>query len=508
MKNYSIKFKQTVPTFFLIALSTTAFLLIFRWVFTISAELLPIRESVFQIWLPLILPLIPLIIWLRPKLRILKFKAEGSNAPMLFQMITYGTMVAMMIISNAYLKTATGSLSYLKSIDDFTPNESLYISVDSLTMNREFWGAHSGFEVTGKRNQYLHVRNYFVYPLNSKNAFKYWVGIKFKDEIDNEANPEEKERLFQDLFNSDVKKFESFNFDEPNYFEVLRHSKSREGFIKAIDHLEIDTYNKPIVIAPREGVFEERNGKKLEWVFGSFGIGLSLFMFVLIFPKYDESEHVKQVKGIKPKSDDLIEMIKFLIPKGEHFATSIIIDINIILFLIMIFSGVHLISPNAMELLDWGGNKRPETTSGEWWRLISSMFIHGGITHLLLNIYGLVIAALFVEPIFGRMKYFSLYFIAGICGSLTSIYWYENTVSIGASGAIFGLYGALLGLLFTSAFPKDKKKGILLFVGPYVGINLLYGILGGIDNAAHIGGLVSGAILGVILYVSDKKNAS
>ncbi len=135
------------------------------------------------------------------------------------------------------------------------------------------------------------------------------------------------------------------------------------------------------------------------------------------------------------------------------------------------------------------------------------MFLHGGIMHLFLNIYGLVIAALFVEPIFGRTKYFMLYFISGICGSLASIYWYENTISVGASGAIFGLYGAILGLLLTNAF-EGGKKGILLFIGPYVGINLLFGLTGGIDNAAHIGGLISGAIFGIILYLSKNKNAS
>lgn len=507
MKNYSIKFRRTVPYFFLISFATTAVVLAFRWIFTINSEIFPVKESIFHIWLPLILPFFPLAIWLRPKLRILKFKAEGSNAPMLFQVIAYGTMIAMLIISNSYLKTATGSLTQLHTIDDFTPDKSLYISLDSLALNRDFGSAHSGFEVSGKRNQYLNVRNYFVYPLKSRNTFKYWVGLKFKDEIDNEASPEEKKRLFQELFSSDVQKFESFNFDEPNYFEVLRHSKSREGYLSAIRRLEIET-SEPVVITPQEGLFEERNGKKLAWIFGSFGIGLCLFMFVLIFPKYDEEEHVRQKKGIKPKSDGLVDMIQYLVPKGDHFSTSIILDINILVFLIMVFSGVHLISPSAIDLLSWGGNRQPETTSGEWWRLVFSMFVHGGIMHLFLNIYGLVIAAIFVEPIFKRVKYFLLYFISGICGSLASIFWYENTVSVGASGAIFGLYGAILGLLLTSAYPPNEKKGILLFVGPYIGINLLYGMLGGIDNAAHIGGLVSGAIFGVILFTLNKKEAS
>jgi rhomboid protease GluP len=83
--------------------------------------------------------------------------------------------------------------------------------------------------------------------------------------------------------------------------------------------------------------------------------------------------------------------------------------------------------------------------------------------------------------------------------------WHENTSSVGASGAIFGLYGAILALLLTDAFGKGNKKGILIFIGVYVVVNLAWGLTGGIDNAAHIGGLVSGALIGPLLYQFSKE---
>lgn len=76
-------------------------------------------------------------------------------------------------------------------------------------------------------------------------------------------------------------------------------------------------------------------------------------------------------------------------------------------------------------------------------------------------------------------------------------------ISVGASGAIFGLYGAILGLLLTNAFPAKGKKGILMLIRVYVAINLLCGLTGGVDNAAYIGGLLSGAIIGIIAYKLD-----
>lgn len=507
MKNYWIKFRYIVPTFLLVAFGTTIAVLIFRWIFTINSEILPIKEDVFHIWLPLVLPWVPITIWLRPKVRIVKFK-KGGDAPMLLQFIAWITIVAMMIISNDYLKTATGKISEVNTIDELAEFDVRYLKLNQIELDRQFGSAHTEFRASGKYNEHLNFDSYFVYPFkkgNSSEKFKYWYGVKFHEQISNKIEPEEKEKKYQVFFEQAVRDFESYKFSEPNYFEILLHSDDRDGFLNAVKRQAQFASPEPVIIEPKDGIYSERNGKKLEWIFGSFGIGFGVFLFALIFPKYHAAEHERQSKGIKPKSDDLIDMLKFLIPKNEHFATSIILDLNILVFVVMVVSGVHIISPNGLELLEWGANRRTETTNGDWWRLVSSMFLHGGIMHLFLNVYGLVIAALFVEPIFGRVKYFILYFSSGICGSLASIYWYENTISVGASGAIFGLYGAILGLLLTNAFPKDVKKPILMLIGPYVGISLLFGLTGGIDNAAHIGGLISGAVMGVILYLSNNQ---
>ena len=94
---------------------------------------------------------------------------------------------------------------------------------------------------------------------------------------------------------------------------------------------------------------------------------------------------------------------------------------------------------------------------------------------------------------------------SGICGSLASILWYENTVSVGASGAILGLYGAILSLLYYGAYPKARKKYIFVLISVFVGLSLLGGLAEGIDNAAHIGGLLSGALIGSVLYKYNSK---
>jgi rhomboid protease GluP len=108
----------------------------------------------------------------------------------------------------------------------------------------------------------------------------------------------------------------------------------------------------------------------------------------------------------------------------------------------------------------------------------------------------------------GKTRYAIIYLTTGILASLSSLYFHEPAVSIGASGAIFGLYGVFLSLLLTNVFPKDFSKAFLVSTLIFIGYNLLMGFAGaGIDNAAHIGGLLSGFIIGIILYPQLKRQA-
>lgn len=136
------------------------------------------------------------------------------------------------------------------------------------------------------------------------------------------------------------------------------------------------------------------------------------------------------------------------------------------------------------------------------------MFLHGGIMHILFNMYGLLFVGVFLEPLLGRIKYAIVYLVTGLLASIASIWWHPATVSVGASGAIFGLYGVFFALLTTNLFPKDFKKSFLISTSIFIGFNLLYGLMGNIDNVAHVGGLLSGLLIGYIMYpgLNDKAN--
>ncbi|NOX85135.1 MAG: rhomboid family intramembrane serine protease [Chlorobi bacterium] len=189
-------------------------------------------------------------------------------------------------------------------------------------------------------------------------------------------------------------------------------------------------------------------------------------------------------------------------PIDGYFVTPILIGVNFLIFFIMVISGVNFFKPDLPDLINWGANLRPLTVSGDYWRLLSSVFIHIGFFHLLLNMYALLFIGVLLEPYLGASRFLAAYLISGLAASVTSIFWHENTISAGASGAIFGMYGVFLAMLTTSLIPKVSRKSLLISIGIFVGYNLLNGMQPGIDNAAHIGGLLTGMVIGYAYYPS------
>lgn len=167
--------------------------------------------------------------------------------------------------------------------------------------------------------------------------------------------------------------------------------------------------------------------------------------------------------------------------------------------------GYGFISFKGQDLLQWGANFGPITKSGQWWRLITCIFLHGGILHLFTNMYGLLFVGFFLEPLLGRKYFLIIYLLNGILASLVSLFWHDATVSIGASGAIFGMYGFFISFMIFKIFTSEFSKAFLLSTLVFVGINLLMGLTGGIDNAAHIGGLLSGFIIGTLMAIFMKR---
>ena len=183
--------------------------------------------------------------------------------------------------------------------------------------------------------------------------------------------------------------------------------------------------------------------------------------------------------------------------------TPVLAGLCVLVFVFMILSKISPIRPSTEQLLHWGANFGPAPLAGQWWRLLSSVFLHIGIFHLAVNIWCLWNLGELAERIYGRAVFLGFYLTAGVAGSIVSLAWHPFAVSAGASGAVFGVAGALIVTFWFGdvPFPRRHIQITLVSLLAFAGYNLLFGfITPGIGNAAHVGGLLAGLALVYLLH--------
>jgi len=245
------------------------------------------------------------------------------------------------------------------------------------------------------------------------------------------------------------------------------------------------------------------------WLLVSFAIGPLVWLIMVMIPSLDQTKIASVTEPTehgRPHSPPAMRGL--FLPTRALYGLPILIDINIAVFLVMAFSGLGVISFDPDDLLAWGANYRPATHGFGIFRLIASQFVHGGLIHLANNLYGLLFAGLFLTPVAINGRLIVCYLLCGLGGSIASVMAHPATMSVGASGAIFGLFGILLTLvLFGDARLATARKFIFLNAGIFIGLNLLIGAATpAIDNAAHLGGLLTGALIGLGLFVLNRFN--
>jgi rhomboid protease GluP len=192
-------------------------------------------------------------------------------------------------------------------------------------------------------------------------------------------------------------------------------------------------------------------------------------------------------------------------PRSQPYrppVTLAIVGINVLVFALMVISGVSPMGPSEAQLIRWGADFGPLSLAGQPWRVFTSNYVHIGLFHILLNMWCLWNLGRLAERILGPWTYILTYTICGIAGSLASLWIHPGAVGAGASGAIFGLAGALITALYLGKlpYPGQMLRGLMKSLLSFAGYNLFFGaVVPGIDNSAHIGGLLAGLAIGALL---------
>lgn len=176
--------------------------------------------------------------------------------------------------------------------------------------------------------------------------------------------------------------------------------------------------------------------------------------------------------------------------------TYTLIVIQILAYCWLVYAGG---STNATVLLNAGARSTPLIRSGEWWRLVSPVFLHIGLTHLIVNSVTLLYIGRYIEEFFGHWRMVVIYFVSAVCGNLLSAVFAPTVISAGASTAIFGLFGAFL--MLGLSFPHNVVVRVLsrTFLA-FIVINIIIDCFSSdIDLVGHIGGLLGGFLMAFVL---------
>src|SRR5262245_21855514 len=193
--------------------------------------------------------------------------------------------------------------------------------------------------------------------------------------------------------------------------------------------------------------------------------------------------------------EDHLEFLQVVWTRRPTY-TYVIFGFNILIFILMSFAGGSM---NESTLMAFGVKANFAIAQGQWWRFVTPIFIHIGLSHIFFNSYALWIVGPQVEKLYGGARFVLIYVLTGIAGVYGSYRYHPESISAGASGAIFGLFGVLLvfRIRYRSSIPPFFKRAVGTGVLPVIVINLIIGftLQGVVDNSAHLSGLLAGAAL-------------
>lgn len=361
-----------------------------NWLLVMKLGLIHFNENAINIYLPLILSLIPISIWLRPRVRLIQFPQKSAAfLSILFYLLMIITMAVPTIIAQRCLLFAANELIHLSTIDEISNKPgSRFFTVSNYYIDKRRMGIyHSISTFTVKKVEHFHCNIYISCPVYSGTTvlsqFPHaWIGVSYQTRIDNQQDQETKMRLWNDFYQDSVNAFKSGNISF-QYLDKIGVTPERTGFIKAAQKSGYTDPAQPIIVlVPVNTQYEGLNSKYLVWIFSVFGPGMVILLMLILKFQLRGITIFRMKKEIRRSQDSVLN---YLVPGSGCFITLLVICVNIAIFILTAISGLGIFSYNGEELLNWGANYRPLTLDGQWWRLFTCMFLHAAFSIYLLT---------------------------------------------------------------------------------------------------------------------------
>ncbi|MBL7839652.1 MAG: hypothetical protein JNJ75_05900 [Cyclobacteriaceae bacterium] len=292
MDDYSKKLRYILPTLLAITFGTVIFFVLLRLLLEFGLHVSTIKEEVWHKGIPFFMPWIPVMIWLRPRLRVLTFDSFEDRRRSAFLLTAALTIMMATVMSQEYLTTATGELTEVKRVGDIeSMPPARYYHIEQFAVNTELQGFASQLREYGKRNEKLMMDLYFVCPMVDESAKEQiptiWYGVHFHNEISNRLSAAQTEREYQSFRNRCEYEMLGYQYTTVDHLERVTASEKQDRYQEAIKSTRAAAGDY-IILEPVREKYEARSGNKLVWAVGSIPIGLAVFMLMLVGADYKQ----------------------------------------------------------------------------------------------------------------------------------------------------------------------------------------------------------------------------
>lgn len=295
------------------------------------------------------------------------------------------------------------------------------------------------------------------------------------------------------------------------YFEVLPDGNERDHILNTLYSVYYFKKDDPLLIKRISEPFGRRYLGPLIKLLLYLLAGAGIFILAVLLPKLQLTNwrRFKDRDGywLYEEPDQRIKqrgLLQFFMPdKSGLYITPILIISNVLYYIILVLAGKSAVYLNTAEIQAFGGNSAEGLMSGQLWRLLFNSFLHMGFGHLFGNMLSLAAIGSILEPYIGRKRFLAAYITCSILGSINSLLWKMYTVSAGASIPIAGMSGLLLALFLFGKVKKEDRKILFLVLGVNIVELILVFNETNIDNGGHIGGFITGIIVGIAFIIID-----
>ena len=295
-----INIKYVYLPYLAVSLGTILIYTLLSYTLYIELEALTLKDDIRLFWILVAFPWIPVLIWLRRRIRFLRVSGNRGRGYFGYQILMAMSITITIGLIQRYIERGSFDLITIDSIAEIDnyPSEK-YFQINSFMVNNYSVPSHVLASATGEYEGSLTYHLYLACPF--QDAGNVWYGIGYSKRLDNRLSNPEKEAIYKRFIESAERSFKQYAFTDVSYFEKLGYSDDRDAYMLAIKKVYPGADEaEQVILIPNQAAFEDRLGTTLPWIFGSFAIGAFVMFFMVVVPRVDEEEW-RAFKNIVPR---------------------------------------------------------------------------------------------------------------------------------------------------------------------------------------------------------------